>query len=259
MFTKRVDSAVDCFRPLLKKLKIREDPTGKRPIALIEVPELDFLGLPWTLTIIKEKNNDSSLGKLVTRYRAHHDNIQSIIFLDNTLYYDSPISHVKRRIVAVHEFCHFIACIYAYTADKDKFLEIIKNRRDANVGDIWNPDVQILYKLLTESRNDTEKTLNGFEHTQHTHFYMGVENILISYTELFLNLLFSRGAFEEFFDLEKQKQFFNLWRSEKRSDALQLYDTTIGEAAAEKWVPLEFARSQAMEWLKSYIRNPIMT
>jgi hypothetical protein len=71
-------------------------------------------------------------------------------------------------------------------------------------------------------------------------------------------LLFSRGAFEEFFNFEKQKEFFNLWRTEKRSEAIGLYNTIIQEAATEKWVPEKFARDQAFEWLPKYIRNPMM-
>ncbi|MDR2210796.1 MAG: hypothetical protein LBO65_04920, partial [Spirochaetaceae bacterium] len=74
------------------KIHFREFLCAKRnklPICLIEVPELDFLGqIIWTLA----------------------------------LKHDTRVSNKKREIVALHEFCHFAACIYAYIADKDKFI-----------------------------------------------------------------------------------------------------------------------------------------
>lgn len=144
--------------------------------------------------------------------------------------------------------------------DKNKFIKIIEEKRNAEMGYICDPDVGLLYRMLDESEKDidTDETINTFQHSQHAHFFLGIEEIEISYTDLFLNLLFSRGAFEEFFDLEKQKEFFNLWRSNHRSDALSLYNATIQEAAKEKWVPEKFAKTQALEWLKDYIRNPMM-
>jgi hypothetical protein len=261
MFSNDVNTAVDCFRPLLKRLNIKNDVRANiRPTCLIEVPELDFLGqVNWTLATIREKATDSSCGRLITRYRTEHNCIQSIIYLDETLYCDTPIARKKRRIVAVHEFCHFAASVYAYMTDKNKFIKAISEKRDNKVGDIWNEDVSFLYRLLNESEknSDTNETINTFQHSQHAHFFLGMEDIGISYTDLYLNLLFSRGAFEEFFDFERQKQFFSLWLSDKRQNALELYDKTIIEAAAQKWVPEQFAISQAHEWLADYIRKPI--
>jgi hypothetical protein len=133
MFSTDVNTAVDCFRPLLKRLNIRNDSRkDMRPTCLIEVPELDFLGqVNWTLAIIREKVTDSSCGRLITRYRAEHNCIQSIIYLDETLYYDTPIARKKRRIVAVHEFCHFAASVYAYMTDKNNCIKAIEEKRES--------------------------------------------------------------------------------------------------------------------------------
>jgi hypothetical protein len=261
MFSKNVNTAVDCFRPLVKKLKIRTTTGHDQPVHFIEVPELDFLGqINWTLALVQEKTEHSSSGRLITRYRKEHDCIQSIIYLDKTLFYDTLPSQRKRKIVALHEFCHFAACVYAYIADKNKFIRKIEERRNTEMDYICDPGVSVLCRMLDESEKDTDidETINTFQHSQHVHFFLGIEEIEISYTDLFLNLLFSRGAFEEFFDLEKQKEFFNLWRSDHRSDAISLYNVTVQKAAEEKWVPEKFARNQALEWLKDYIRNPMM-
>jgi hypothetical protein len=248
------------LRPLVKKLKIRTTTGHDQPVHLIEVPELDFLGqINWTLALVQEKTHDSSSGRLITRYRKEHDCIQSIIYLDKTLFYDTLASNRKRKVVTLHEFCHFAACIYAYLADKSKFIKTIEEKRNTAIDYICDPDVSLLCRMLDESEKDTDidETINTFQHSQHTHFFLGIEAIEISYTDLFLNLLFSKGAFEEFFDLEKQREFFKLWCSDRRSDALHLYSTTIQEAAKGKWVSEKFAKNQALEWLKDYIRNPI--
>ncbi|MDR2111080.1 MAG: hypothetical protein LBP32_07215 [Spirochaetaceae bacterium] len=260
MFFSDVDTAVNCFRPLVKKLKIRTTGGYEPSTCLIEVPELDFLGpVNWTLALVREKTTDSSCGRLITRYRKEHDCIQSIIYLDETLFFNTDISRGKRKIVALHEFCHFAACVYAYMADKEKFIKMIAERRNHKIGDIFNADVSTLYRLLNESEKDSEadKTINTFQHSQHAHFFLGVEAIGISYTDLFLNLLFSRGAFEEFFDLEKQREFFTLLRANKRTEAMNLYRNTAHAAAVEKWIPEKFALEQAREWLREYLRNPI--
>jgi len=64
-----VGTAVDCFRPLIKKLAIRTDVDFERTVHLMEVPELDFLGLEnWSIVLMREKLPNSQLcGRLVTR------------------------------------------------------------------------------------------------------------------------------------------------------------------------------------------------
>jgi len=86
---------------------------------------------------------------------------------------------------------------------------------------------------------------------------MGLEKIDISYTDLYLNLLFSKGAFEEFFDIDNQKIFYQLWKGDKRQEAIDLYYRLAKEAAIAKWVPEQFALDQADGWIKDYIQYPL--
>jgi hypothetical protein len=86
---------------------------------------------------------------------------------------------------------------------------------------------------------------------------MGIEKIDISYTDLYLNLLFSKGAFEEFFDIDNQKKFYQLWKGNKRQEAIDLYYSLAKKAAEAKWVPEQFALDQTDGWIKNYIQNPL--
>ena len=49
-----------------------------------------------------------------------------------------------------------------------------------------------------------------------------------------------------------------MWKSGKRSDAVDLYYNLAKEAAAAKWVPEQFALDQAEGWIKNYIQNPLL-
>jgi hypothetical protein len=258
VFFKNVDTAVDCLRPVLKGLDIRKAFDFEKTIRLIGIPELDFLNLEnWTLAVIREKSPDKQCGRLVTRYRKQQDLFQCIIYLDDTLFLETEPSRMKRKIVAVHEFTHFAACIYAYSRDKSQFITTLEQRLDSAIDEIFNPEVTVLYHLLKDKKPQESETLDTFKHIQHAHFQLGLEKIELSYTDLYLNLLFSRGAFEEFFELDKQKQFYHLWRDNERQQALDLYHDLVKQAAREKWIPEQFASDQADEWIKGYIQNPI--
>jgi len=251
---------VDCFRPLAKKLAVREDIEFERTVPLIEIPELDFLGLEnWSIVLMKEKVPNSQLmGRLVSRYRKPQNLFQHIIYLNEPLFYDTDIAKVKRKIVFIHEFTHFAARIYAYSTNRDKYIDSLKPRLDTTIEEIFNPDVSTLYRLLKDKESKDEDPYNTFRHSQHTHFYMKLEKIDISYTDLYLNLLFSKGAFEEFFDINNQKRFYQLWKSNKRQEAIDLYDSLAKKAAKAKWVPEQFALDQADSWIKDYIQNPLL-
>jgi hypothetical protein len=142
-FYEDVNTAVDCFRPLVKKLSVRENIDRERTIRLIEIPELDFLGLEnWTIVLMKENISNSQLcGRLVTRYRKQQNLFQYYIYLNEPLFYDTEPAKIKRKIVFIHEFTHFAACVYAYSANKDHFIKSLEHRLNNTIDEIFNPDV----------------------------------------------------------------------------------------------------------------------
>jgi len=165
---------------------------------------------------------------------------------------------VKRKIVFIHEFTHFAARIYAYSTNKEQYINSLKQRLDTTIEEIFNPDVSTLYSLLQDKESKDEDVINTFRHSRHTHFYLGMEKIDVSYTDLYLNLLFSKGAFEEFFDVDNQKRFGQLWRDNKRTEAIDLYYNLAKEAANIKCVPEQFAQDQVNSWVKDYVQNPLV-
>jgi len=258
-FYTEVDTAVDCFRPLVKKLSVREDINFERTIRLIEIPELDFLGLEnWTIILMREKLTNSQLcGRLVTRYRKRQNLFQYIIYLNEPLFYDTEPARIKRKIVFIHEFTHFAARIYAYSTDRERYINSLERTLDTTIDEIFNPDVSNLYHVLENRKSKDTDSFNAFKHSHHSHFYLGIEKIDLSYTDLYLNLLFSKGAFEEFFDIDNQKKFYQLWKNNKRTEAVGLYYNLAMNAAKVKCVPEQFALDQADSWIKSYIQNPL--
>jgi hypothetical protein len=257
-FCSNINTAVDCFRPLIKKLSVRKDIDFDKTVLLSEIPELDFLGLVnWSIALIRENVPHSQLcGRLVTRYRKQQNLFQSFIFLNEPLFYDTEPARMKRKIVFIHEFTHFAACIYTmYTTNKDIFINSLEHKFNDAIDEIFNPDVSALYHLLKE---EVSKEDDIFKHIQHTHFKIGPEKIRLSYTDLYLDLLFSEGTFEEFFDIDNQKEFYQLWKSNKRSEAVELYRNLVKEAAKTKWVPEKFALDQAQRWMLNYIQNPLI-
>jgi len=246
-----VDAAVDYLRPLLKKLCIRENFRGEKDVYTAEIPELDFLNLGnCKITVIRERLPNATLcGQLIVRYRPEHNLLQFIIYLNEHLFFNEDAAKKNRKIVAVHEFNHIAAHLFAYSTDKDKYFSTLKHRFNNTIDEIHKTDVTSLRNYLDDK---SFEELDVHSQIHHTHFALGPEIIEISYTDLYYNLLFSKGAFEEYFDLKNQRKFFSLWEKNDRGEAVKMYRRLVIEAAEEKWVPKQFALDQAFEWLIKY-------
>jgi hypothetical protein len=261
-----VDTAVKCFRPLLKKLAIKKDFKDKRIIYLMEVlkqndiPELKSLGLEnWSITLIKEKPKDAkAYGRLVTRYRKEQDFFQYIIYLNEDLFFNSKAARKKRKIVFTHEFTHFAAHVYAFSTDKVKYIDNLGKKFENTMGEIFDPEVSELFHLLENKEMKDVDSYYTFKDSQHTHFYMNIEKIDISYTELYYNLLFSKEDFEEYFNPENKEKFYQLCKDGKHEAAMDLYHDLVKKAAETEWIPEQFAINQADNWIINYIKkNPL--
>jgi len=258
-FSKDVGTAVDCFRPLLKRLRVKEDIelNSDRTVYFMEIRELDFLNLDrWSIVLTREKVPDLC-GRLIARHIEPQDLFQYHVFLNDHLFYDTPPANEKRRIVIAHEFTHIAANIYAYSEDPSLFLAASEKKLNEALDDIGNEEVSLMYRLLRNKGSAEAGEFGMLKTNKHSHYFVGPEKIGFSYTDLFLNLLFSKGAFEEYFNLQKQKEFHNLWRNGQQEKALDLYHKTAEEAAAGEWVSKPFARDQVDGWLKKYIQTPI--
>ena len=172
-FSKDVGTAVDCFRPLLKKLRVKEDiePGNERAVYFMEVPELDFLNLDrWTIVLKREKLPDLC-GRLITRYIEPQDIFQHVVFLNDHLFYDTLPARMKRRMVIVHEFTHIAANIYAYSENPDLFFNAIKGKVNEVIDDLGNDDVSLMYKILRGKDSGGEDDYRTLKINRHSHFF----------------------------------------------------------------------------------------
>lgn len=255
MIVKDIDAVVDYLHPLLKKLNIQDSFRGEKDVYAIEIPALDFLNLDnCKITVIRERlPNPTLCGQLLVRYRPEHDLLQFMVYLNEHLFFNEDIPRKNRRIVAVHEFTHIAAHLFAYSADKDKYFSTLEHRLNNTIDDIHKTDVSSLRNYLDEKNYEE---LDVHRNINHAHFALGPEIMEISYTDLYYNLMFSKKDFKEHFDLKNQKKFFRLWEKNERKEAVKMYRHLVIEAAEKKWVSTRFALDQAFEWLIKYTQNP---
>jgi len=174
----------------------------------------------------------------------------------------------------MHEFTHIAAHINAFSTNKEEYIASLEREFESKIDEIYKLDVNKFYHLL-EDQKTTEVDPNNIlmqslTYSQHTDFYLGLEKINISYTDLYLNLLFSKEDFEEFFNDDKKKEFFELLKNENSKNskssksskeskkplkAMDMYRQLVKNAAKAEWVPEKFAINKADVWLDNYVKN----
>lgn len=255
---KNVDAAVDCLRPLFKRLSIKENPFSEKIVYTVEIPELDVFNLGnCSIIVTRERLTDSSLsGQSIVRYDEPNKYLRIFINLNEHLFFNEEESKKNRRIVATHEFTHVAAHLFAYSenVDKDKYFKILEKKFPNTIDEIHRTDVNSLRDYFDNKKN---MEFNIHSHIQHSHFALESDTIGLSFTDLYYALLFSKGTFEEYFDLENQNKFYNLWQKGERNKAVNMYREIVMKAAEEEWVSKQFAMDQAFDWLKKYTQNPI--
>jgi hypothetical protein len=182
--------------------------------------------------------------------------MECYIILDEICFTEAKVPNEIRKAVGVHEFCHFLALIYACISTTEKVLmERLKIRLSKIVDNLTNDHVIKLYQALNKIKPSSDEFSN-FELIRDDHFRLGYEDLDLSYSDLFKNFLLSHQMFDEFFDKENREIFFNLLKGDKLQNALELYFEVARKIAGEKWLPENFAKNQAIDILiKFYLRD----
>ena len=254
-----LDCAIDYFRPILQSLQIRRGTVGF-PVFLQSFPHLwniDNSG-KWVLTVLKAKLNDSK-AKFVSKYYPNSGIMMCYIILDESCFINARAPNELRKIVVVHEFCHFLALLYACISNTEEvFKKNLKKRLSKIIDELTNDNVSELFRLLNNANLFNEEEFSIFEQTRDSHFRLNYENLDLSYTELFRNFMLSRQMFDDFFSRADRDNFSNLLKSGNVQEAFDLYINIAKRIAQEKWLPEKFALSQAVYILINYYLNNII-
>jgi hypothetical protein len=252
-FNTNLESAVACFRPILQRLKIRQD-VFDLPVFLSSFPHLWSLNknCVWIITILKANMPPDGRAKFLSQYHEKAKIMECYIILGDVYFVNAKVPNEIRKAVMVHEFCHFLALIYASTSTAEETLqEKLKERLSKVIDVLTNEQVLKLYQLLNKDRQP-EDEFSKFEQTRDDHFRLNCENLDLSYTDLFKNFLLSRQMFEEFFQKKDREDFSRLLWEGQTQEAFDLYINVAKRISREKWLPENFAINQAVDILKKF-------
>jgi hypothetical protein len=257
-FTNDLDYAVSYFRPVLQRLTIKKVSAIGVPVFLVSFPHLWTLlnrNEKWVLTLLKTKLFDSR-AKFMAQYHKDTEIMECYIILDEACFVEAKTPNEIRKAIVVHEFCHFLALLYASISTTEENLrERLKERLSKIIDELTNEQVIKLYQMLNKKKLFGDE-FSTFEQTKDAHFRLDCENLDLSYSDLFKNFLLSRQMFAEFFSKEVREKFFNLLKNDKLDEALDVYLGIAKTIAKEKWLPERFAIYQAIDILLNfYLKN----
>ena len=253
-YNEDLEQAVACFRPILQRLKIRQGIIGC-PVFLSLFPHLWNLNknCKWIITILKTKMPDDCRAKFVSQHHKEAGVMECYIILSDIFFIDAKVPNEIRKAVVVHEFCHFLALIYASASTTEETLQKrLRERLSKTIDELTNDQVLKLYQLLNKVRpiSDNDE-FSTFEQTRDDHFRLNCEYLDLSYTDLFKNLLLSRQMISEFFtkeDIEKFHKYLN----DNPQEAINMYINIARDISREKWLPENFAINQSIDILRKY-------
>jgi hypothetical protein len=185
-----LETTVRTFRPVLKALTLRE-PETYRPVYLSEFDHLDVFNLKFcSIRIITAKVEEDCAAALATQF--------SNGLLRNYMIFNPSVlkegNKEKIKIMGIHEFCHFMAIIFAILARPFEIArqDIIK-RLDNKVDKLKKNELNMLYAMLSKKEPPDYREL---ELLTDSHFRLGFEGIVPDYIELFRYFIFSKDVFD---------------------------------------------------------------
>jgi hypothetical protein len=249
-YKRDLETTVRTFRPVLKALNLRE-PEKYRPVYLSEFDHLDVFNLKFcSIRVVFANMEEDCAAALATQYI---DGLlrNYIIFNKNIL---KECNKEKIKIMGVHEFCHFMAIIFAILARSfDAARMDIVQRLNNKVDKLKKDELEMLYSMLSKKGPPDYR---GLELLTDSHFRLGFEGDVPDYIELFRYFMFSKEVFDITFDEAKQAQFKKLMRTRKKENiekAVDLLVESLEISSNEKSVPSQMAFYQLKRWAHMYI------
>ncbi len=237
-------------------LNIR-DTEKHRHVFLAEFDNLDILNLDYCRISILVADLDYCDGLFVSSY-TKTGLLRNYLILNNSLFAnDSRQKKYLLKITGVHEFCHFIAIIYAITASSIEIArENIKKRLNGTLDELTRTNVLKIYDILSERIPDNTSEDDIPEEMTDSHFRLDFEGETPDYNILFRNFLFSQELFETEFDANKQREYKKLVKTGKKDNLSKAVNDilvpSLIKIANEKCIPLLFAKKQLLKWLHLY-------
>jgi hypothetical protein len=145
-----VIAAVRTFRPVLAALKVRE-PNQHRPVFIAEFDHLHLLELDFCSIEILIADLDECTGMFVSSY-TKSGLLRNYIIFNQSLFDKAKLeTREQLKITGVHEFCHFIAILYAATAVTiDLLKQNILHRLNARIDRLPKDILIKIYNLLSK-------------------------------------------------------------------------------------------------------------
>ncbi len=250
-YRKDLPTIINYFRPILARLNIR-NPEKQDWVCLAEFEYLDFLKLNNLAIKVLVGDIGNQRGMTFLRHSDSTGLDMFYILISEKLYEDST-DLKKAKIIGVHEFCHFMAVLYTLTSTTiEHHRQVLINRLSKKIEKLDSEVLDKIYMAL-EVNGDWNVDEMKFDDD---HYRLQYEGDTENYDILFKHFLFSKELFEEYFDLDKQKEFRNLisTRNEENvKSAINIFMKSIEIAAEAKSVSLELAKKQASKWVDAYL------
>jgi hypothetical protein len=229
-------------------LKIRE-PAQYRPVFIAEFVHLHLLELDFCSIEVLIADLDECTGMFISAY-TNTGLLRNYIILNKSLF-DFSRQEIKEqlKITSVHEFCHFIAIVYAATAVTiDILRKNILHRLNARIDRLPKDTLIKIYNLLSNKVPQEDQFL---EELTDRHFRLDIEGETPDYNLLFYYFMFSKDLFETEFTVDKQMEFKRLIETKNKQDeemAVNLLVNAISKVSKEKCVPYKLAFNQVLKW-----------
>jgi len=264
-FINNLETVVDCFLPIIKCLRIKED-VSLDPVYLScfkYVKDIDSIK-NWEIVIIKadlKKGDSEPIANFILKEIDKSKNIlRCFIVIDKIYFLNNEYLRVIKETkvtIFIHEFMHFLSYIFARVNNSPKmFFEILNKRLLSKINSLNNKEILELYKFFNNIKpvDDFADSIN----TEDKHFRLGKEDTVLNYSDIYRNLLLSHQLFDEYFHQNDKDKFSDLWKRQEYADAINLYKNIAKNIAKEEWITENFAIHQAFSILKDYYAYKIL-
>ena len=236
--------AIKVFRPLLKDLKLQEK--KKEPFTVFTSQYQIFHRYNMTNCMIEVKtkvlSSKDARGLFIWQYDEEANFYVLRIILNPVLFDTDDIElRIRRKATGIHEFTHCVASMLLFSRLQSKVLiEKMQVKMSATFHTLDESALEALFNELTMSYD--KKVRDNIITFPDEHFRIGGEEFDGSYDILARNFLLSYELFceDDFFNQTKQKEFKELLKQGKQTDALKLLISVIEPLSIKKALSQHF-------------------